>query len=213
MWSGMPVLTMDTLSGNHRTVDFESFDTNERELTLGGYKELEQFLAGVEKRAFRMAEMATGNAEDAMDILQDSMFKLVQKYADRSPLEWVALFQTILQSRITDHYRRNSVRNKFRVWFGRKDDDEDEPDPIQMLEDVSGSRPDREVAMEASMQQLDKAVRDLPARQRQAFMLRALEGMDVSETAKVMKCSEGSVKTHYFRALAMLRDKLEDYNI
>jgi len=213
MWSGMPALTMDTLSGNRRTVDFESFDTNERELTLGSYKELEQFLAGVEKRAFRMAEIATGNAEDAMDILQDSMFKLVQKYADRNPLEWGALFQTILQSRITYHYRRNAVRNRFRVWFGRNEDEEDVPDPIQMMEDVSGSRPDREVAMAASMQQLEKAVRELPARQRQAFMLRALEGMDVSETAKVMKCSEGSVKTHYFRALAVLRDKLEDYRL
>jgi RNA polymerase sigma-70 factor (ECF subfamily) len=160
-----------------------------------------------------MAEMATGNADDAMDILQDAMLKLVQNYAGRDPNEWGALFQTILQSRITDHYRRNAVRNRFRVWFGRKDEDEDEPDPMQLLEDEHGSRPDRELEKDAGMRQLDEAVRRLPLRQQQAFMLRALEGLDVAETARVMKCSEGSVKTHYFRALAALRDKLEEYMI
>ena len=160
-----------------------------------------------------MAEMATGNPDDAMDILQDAMFKLVQNYSGRDPKEWGALFHTILQSRITDYYRRNAVRNRFRVWFGRKDDDDDEPDPLQMLEDESGSRPDKELEMALTMKQLDAAVRQLPRRQQQAFMLRALEGMDVAETASVMKCSEGSVKTHYFRALAVLRDKLDEYMI
>jgi len=160
-----------------------------------------------------MAEIATGNPDDAMDILQDAMFKLVQNYGGHDPNEWGALFQTILQSRITDHYRRNAVRNRFRVWFGRKDDDDDEPDPLQMQEDVSGSRPDKELEMAMTMKQLDAAVRQLPRRQQQAFMLRALEGMDVAETANVMKCSEGSVKTHYFRALAVLRDKLDEYMI
>jgi RNA polymerase sigma-70 factor, ECF subfamily len=155
--------------------------------------------------------MATGNREDALDILQDAMFKLVQNYSDRDPQEWGPLFQTILQSRITDHYRRNAVRNRFRVWFGRKDDDDDEADPVQMLEDENGSRPDTEVEMAATMQKLDEAVRKLPRRQQQAFMLRALEGLDVAETANVMKCSEGSVKTHYFRALAVLRVKLGEY--
>ena len=82
-----------------------------------------------------------------------------------------------------------------------------------MQEDEHGSKPDRELEMDQSMEKLDEAVRELPARQRQAFMLRALEGMDVAETAKVMKCSEGSVKTHYFRALAVLRVKLEEYMI
>lgn len=176
-------------------------------------KELEQFLAGVERRAFRIAEMATGNPDDALDILQDAMFKLVQNYADRDPQEWGALFQTILQSRITDHYRRNAVRNRFRVWFGRGEDDEEEVDPVQMLEDEHGSRPERELEKALSMKRLDAAVRQLPLRQQQAFMLRALEGMDVAETAKVMKCSEGSVKTHYFRALAVLREKLKEYMI
>lgn len=167
---------------------------------------------GVEKRAYRMAEMATGNPEDALDILQDAMYKLVQKYAGSDPGEWGALFQTILQSRITDYYRRNSVRNRFRVWFGKSEDRHDE-DPIQTAEDEYGSRPDDEYDRAISMEKLDEAVRLLPLRQQQAFMLRALEGLDVAEAAKVMKCSQGSVKTHYFRALAALREKLDGYTL
>lgn len=170
-------------------------------------------MAGVERRAYRTAEIATGNSEDALDILQDSMYKLVQKYAGHDPQEWGALFQTILQSRIMDHHRRNAVRNRYRVWFGRYDEDDEGHDPIQTMEDEHGSRPDSELEMSAGMEILDEAVRQLPARQQQAFMLRALEGLNVAETAKVMKCSEGSVKTHYFRALAVLREKLEEYRI
>jgi RNA polymerase sigma-70 factor (ECF subfamily) len=161
-----------------------------------------------------MAAIATGNADDALDILQDAMFKLVEKYASRDPAEWGPLFQTILQSRIMDFHRRNSVRNRYRVWFGRKDDDEaDDYDPLQVAEDVYGSRPEDDYDRRASMNLLDAALRQLPARQQQAFMLRGLEGLDVAETAKVMKCSEGSVKTHYFRALAVLREKLKEYKL
>ena len=157
-----------------------------------------------------MAQIATSNSEDALDILQDAMYKLVQKYADKDPTEWGPLFQTILQSRIKDYYRRNAIRNKFRVWFG-KPDDEDDNDPIQSAEDVFGSRPDDEIDRARSMDKLDEAIRELPARQQQAFMMRALEGLNVAQTAEVMKCSEGSVKTHYFRALSVLREKLDEY--
>jgi len=160
-----------------------------------------------------MAEIATGNAEDALDILQDAMFKLVEKYASRDPAEWGPLFQTIMQSRIMDHHRRNSVRNRYRVWFGRKGDETDDYDPLQLVEDEFARRPDDEIDSRASMELLDQAIRNLPARQQQAFMLRALEGLDVADTAKVMNCSEGSVKTHYFRALAVLREKLKEYKI
>ena len=169
-------------------------------------------MAGVEKRAYRIAEVATGNSEDALDILQDAMYKLVEKYAGRSPNEWGPLFHTILQSRIKDHYRRSSVRNKYRVWFTRKDD-MDEYDPIQTAVDENAVNPETEVDRNAGMDVLSEAVRQLPLRQQQAFMLRALEGLDVAETAKAMKCSQGSVKTHYFRALSTLREKLSDYKL
>ncbi len=111
-----------------------------------------------------MAQIATSNSEDALDILQDAMYKLVQKYADKDPTEWGPLFHTTLQSRIKDYYRRNAVRNKFRVWFG-KPGDEDDNDPIQSAEDVFGSRPDDEIDRARSMDKLDEAIRQLPARQ------------------------------------------------
>lgn len=157
-----------------------------------------------------MAEIATGNQADALDVLQDAMYKLVQKYAGRDPAEWGPLFQTILQSRIKDFHRRNAVRNRYRVWFGRRGVDDDY-DPVESAVDVDGSTPDEALELDQGMKLLDEAVRQLPARQQQAFMLRALEGMDVEQTARVMQCSQGSVKTHYFRALAVLRKKLEAY--
>lgn len=177
---------------------------------LGSKQELDRFLADVERRAFRMAELATGNTDDALDILQDAMFKLVQKYADRPREEWGPLFRTILQSRIRDYYRLNRVRNRFRVWFGGKGDPE-APDPVQTAADPSGRQPDSELEVAAGMEQLAEAVRVLPLRQQQAFMLRALEGLDVAATARAMGCSQGSVKTHYSRAIHVLREKLGDY--
>jgi RNA polymerase sigma-70 factor (ECF subfamily) len=155
--------------------------------------------------------MATGNTDDALDILQDTMMKLVQKYAERPPEEWSPLFHTILQSRIRDYYRKNRVRNRFRVWFGGGDED-DPADPIQSLQDPSDRGPDRELDSMRGMDRLAEAVRELPLRQQQAFMLRALEGLDVAATARTMHCSEGSVKTHYSRAIHVLRDKLSDYS-
>ena len=153
--------------------------------------------------------MATGNADDALDILQDAMYKLVQKYSRRDPGEWGPLFQTILQSRIKDYYRRNTTRNRFRVWLGGGENND--IDPIQTMADESAILPEEGLDSGRSVDELDSAVRQLPLRQQQAFMLRALEGLDVVQTAKVMKCSEGSVKTHYSRAIHTLREKLEDY--
>jgi RNA polymerase sigma-70 factor (ECF subfamily) len=157
-----------------------------------------------------MAEIATGNADDALDVLQDAMYKLVQKYAERPADEWGPLFHTILQSKIKDYHRRNVVRNRYRVWFSRRDD-EDKQDPIQTAADEAAVNPEDAVDMTESMEVLEQAVRSLPRRQQQAFMLRALEGLNVQETANVMKCSTGSVKTHYFRALSSLKEKLSDY--
>lgn len=192
-------------------MNFFLTEHDERESTLENHKELEQFLADVERRAYRMAEIATGNPEDALDILQDAMYKLVQKYAARPAREWGPLFQTILQSRITDYYRRNSVRNRYFSWLSGTNDDEDREDPIQTAPDVNALSVEDGIDLDSSMDVLDGAIRQLPQRQRQAFMLRALEGLDVAETAGVMKCSQGSVKTHYFRALANLKKKLVDY--
>ncbi len=179
--------------------------------TLDQSQELERFFKEVERRGFRMAEVATGNREEALDILQDAMFKLVEKYSDRNPEEWGPLFTRILQSRIKDWYRRSIVRNRFRVWFGHKDDNDSSIDAIQTAEDTRAKRPEESLAQDHSMTVLAGAVRELPLRQQQAFMLRALEGLDVAETASAMMCSEGSVKTHYSRAVRKLREQLGEH--
>jgi len=140
------------------------------------------------------------------------MFKLVQSYGRRDEQEWGPLFHRILQSRIRDFYRRSTVRNRFRVWFGKSSDDEDE-DPLQNQADQSGNEPLQKLEAERFGDDLEKAIAELPNRQQQAFLLRAWEGMSVNETAHAMSCSEGSVKSHYSRAINALREKLEDFNL
>lgn len=174
---------------------------------LETHRELDAFLASVEKRAFRMAEIATGNRDEALDILQDAMFKLVEKYADRNPQEWGPLFTTILQSRIKDWYRRNQVRNRFRSWFSSKDNDLD--DPVQQAKDETARTPEQLLQADRRIDKLEQVLHDLPLRQQQAFLLRNWEGYSVEQTANAMKCSVGSVKTHYFRAVHSLREKLD----
>ena len=147
-----------------------------------------------------------------MDILQDAMCKLVDKYATRNPEEWGPLFHTILQRMIVDWYRRNAVRERFRGWFGRNHShhDTENEDPMQNVKDEYGKTPEQEVHSDRRVAMLDSAIRDLPLRQQQAFLLRTLEGYDVKQTAQIMKCSDGSVKTHYSRAVHVLREKLGD---
>ena len=157
-----------------------------------------------------MAEIATGNQDDALDILQDAMFKLVEKYSDRNAEEWGPLFTTILQSRINDWYRRNTVRNRFRSWFGKREDEEHD-DPVQSAEDESARTPEQLLQTDRRIDELDKALHELPLRQQQAFLLRTWEGYSVEETASMMKCTSGSVKTHYSRAVHTLREKLGEH--
>ena len=174
---------------------------------------MQRFLASVERRAFRMAEIATGSTEDALDIVQDAMFGLVRRYASKPASEWGALFFRILESRIRDWYRRTRVRNRWRAWlhdWRGRDEPNDGEDPMATLADPAGRDPADEVVQADAMAALEGALRKLPLRQQQAFLLRAWQGMSVAETAAAMKCSDGSVKTHYSRAVQMLRKVLED---
>lgn len=155
-----------------------------------------------------MAQIATGNTDDALDIVQDAMFKLVEKYASRPESDWGPLFHRILQSKITDWHRRNNVRNRFRSWLGYIDQD---ADPIQELGDEKNQNPEQLLQSRRSMDQLVQMIHQLPIRQQQAFLLRIMEGLDVKETAKAMACTEGSVKTHYSRAIHTLREKLDKH--
>ena len=173
---------------------------------------MDEFLQSVERRAFLMARMATGNRDDALDIVQEAMFKLVQKYSAKSAGEWRPLFYRILNRKITDHYRRNAVKNRLfsLASFGMQASDEG-ADLIDRAEGRKSDAPDQTVARELQMEILTKAVAQLPGRQRQAFMLRCWDGMSTAITAETMGCSEGSVKTHYSRAIHSLRASMEEY--
>ena len=153
-----------------------------------------------------MARIATGNTDDALDIVQDAMFKLVEKYGSRPDNEWGPLFHRILQSRINDWHRRTSVRERLRGWLGLAD--EDNADPLQQVVDERNTDPENLLHSHRRIDRLEQIIHELPARQQQTFLLRTLEGLDVRETAQAMGCSEGSVKTHYSRAVHTLREKL-----
>ena len=172
-------------------------------------QQLEGFLMQVERRAFRMAELSTRNREDALDIVQDAMMQLASKYANKPADQWAPLFYRILHNRIMDFHRKNSTQSRWRVWFSNADDENEGFDPIQHVpSDELG--PSAFVDLEDSVERVDHYLQQLSPRQRQAFLLRAWEGMDVAETAKIMNCSQGSVKTHYSRAIHFLREQLQD---
>jgi RNA polymerase sigma-70 factor (ECF subfamily) len=174
-------------------------------------RELDRFLAGVERRAFRIAELALRDRDDAHDAVQVAMLSLVQHYAARPPDEWRPLFFRILYNGIRDAQRRSGVRRRFFAVLpgGAGRDDEPEIDPLEQLPDPDGD-PAQQFVAAATFEQLEASVRRLPARQLEAFALRCLEGLDVAATAAAMGCSEGSVKTHYFRALQALRAQLAE---
>jgi RNA polymerase sigma-70 factor (ECF subfamily) len=183
----------------------------EEAMTLQRERQLNQFLAGVERRALRFAEIAVRDRDEALDLVQDAMIKLARNYAGRPEAEWTPLFYRILQNGIRDWHRRQMVRNRVMVWFGRTSEPADDYDPVAQAPDPMGRTPDEQIETRQAMQRLEQAVAELPARQREAFMLRTFEGLDVAGTAVAMGCSEGSVKTHYSRAVHALREVLGEY--
>src|SRR6202522_4475404 len=172
-------------------------------------RELDKFLSEIERRAFRMAQVALRDPDDALDVVQDAMLKLARNYSATPSAEWRTLFYRILENGIRDLQRRRSVRKRFMVWLpGPKEDPDNEAqDPLDNVAAGGASVPDQLMQGEA-MQKLESSLRELPARQREAFMLRNFEGLDVAETASAMGCSQGSVKTHYSRAVHTLREQL-----
>lgn len=177
-------------------------------------QELSDFLASVERRAFKHAAFAVRDEQAALDIVQDAMIKLAENYGDRSAAELPPLFQRILQNTIHDWFRRQKVRNTWVTLFSnlRDDRDGDDADLLEALESEPGS-----AAAESSADQFERSqtmgiieeeIARLPARQREAFLLRYWEDMDVAETAAAMGCSEGSVKTHCSRATHALAQAL-----
>ena len=171
---------------------------------------LDAFLAQVERRALRMAELQLRHREDAMDAVQDAMLRLVKHYRDKPATEWPPLFWGILRRRVVDLQRRRKVRSIVSGWLGGGYDSDGADLPVWEPADHGPGPFDR--ARDAqSWADLATALQQLPSRQREAFLLRMLEGLDGAQTAHAMGCSEGSVKTHLSRAMQHLRVHLEDW--
>lgn len=170
------------------------------------------FFRQVEKRAFRMAWYAIRDEEAARDLVQDSMLKLMEKYPDKPTNEWAPLFYTILNRRLVDWQRRRKVEQMLGLFLPwRKDQDGEDDEPEYSRQADKAPTPEGQLAGRQTAQAIDSALATLPLRQRQAFILRDWEGLSVKETAAAMECSEGSVKTHHFRALAKLREQLKEF--
>jgi RNA polymerase sigma factor (sigma-70 family) len=178
-------------------------------------KELSDFLENVERRAFKQAVYAVRKDESALDIVQDAMIKLAEKYGDKPAGELPALFQRILQTTILDYFRREKVRNTWVSLFSGMAPADGEHEDFDILESLAAES--GTAAAESSQDQIerqqmleiiDAEVQKLPARQREAFLMRYWQDMDVAETAEAMGCSEGSVKTHCSRATHALAEAL-----
>jgi RNA polymerase sigma-70 factor (ECF subfamily) len=186
---------------------------------LATRKELGDFLASVERRAFKQCLFSVHDEDHALDIVQEAMLKLAENYAARPPEELPLLFQRILQNAIRDHFRRSRVRSSWTsLWSSLgltgQDDDEDPLETFEVREPgtVPASPADR-LEQSQVMEIIEDALKLLPERQRQAFLLRYWEEFDVSETAKAMGCSEGSVKTHCSRAVKALAKTLRSKGV
>lgn len=170
---------------------------------------LEGFLRQVERRAYRTALLSTKRSADALDIVQNAMLRIVQHYRERDAAEWPLLFNRILHNSIMDWHREQT---KERRWFWKKVDaelnDEDAEDEIAQAADDSQYNPAEMLLRARNTERVLLSLERLPYRQRQAFILRAWEGYDVATTASIMMCSEGSVKTHFFRASQQLKNSL-----
>lgn len=179
---------------------------------------LDEFLQQVERRAYKTAMFATKERSDALDIVQDAMFKWLQAYSERDECEWPKLFQRVLQNRILDWHRARNRQHRL-FWWKREDDQQSALDEFGAAaahggEEVgvvegSGETPAALLACAQDIDCVNAVIESLPLRQQQAFLLRSWEGFDVEETANIMDCTKSSVKTHHARALAAIRAALE----
>ncbi|HLE65663.1 MAG TPA: RNA polymerase sigma factor [Burkholderiales bacterium] len=183
---------------------------------MASRSELSAFLEGVERRAFKQAVFAVRDQEAALDIVQDAMLRLAEKYGHRPAAELPLLFHRIVQNAIRDWFRRQKVRSLWTTLLsslspGRGEDDDH--DPLETLQPAEGSntveRPDAQLEQTQVLEIIEQEIALLPGRQREAFIMRYWEELDVAETAKAMGCSEGSVKTHCSRATHALAAALK----
>lgn len=188
-------------------------------IKLSSPAELSQFLSSVERRAYKQALYAVRDEHAALDIVQDAMIKLAEKYGGKPAAELPLLFQRILQNTIRDYYRRQKVRNAWTTLFSSlaPKNENDDYDPLDSLRDEENqsapATPDTSLQQKQLIALIEQALGKLPARQREAFLLRYWEGMDTTETSITMGCSEGSVKTHCSRAAHALAVLLKEKGV
>jgi RNA polymerase sigma-70 factor, ECF subfamily len=183
---------------------------------MASAQELSDFLESTQRRAFKQAMFAVRDEDAALDIVQDAMMKLAEKYPDRPAAELPLLYTRIQQNLVTDYFRRQKVRNTWTTVLSHlmpEHDDGGESDPLETLELESGSEraesTETKVSREQILGRIETEINKLPRRQREAFLLRYWEELDVAETAAAMGCSEGSVKTHCSRATHTLAAALK----
>ncbi len=215
----MKLVTKHSIKVSQCSVTVAPSDTMRRlckSYFMASPEELNQFLASVERRAFKQAAFAIREDDASLDVVQDAMMKLAINYADKPLQELPMLFQRILQNAINDHFRRQKVRNTWVTLFSAlrgAGDEDDDYDPLDTIEAQEGSEKAESTADKVEREQvlniIEAEINNLPRRQREAFLLRYWEDMDVAETASVMGCSQGSVKTHCSRATHALAEALQ----
>jgi RNA polymerase sigma-70 factor (ECF subfamily) len=171
-------------------------------------QQLNCFFIAHEKKAYAIALMTLKNQDDALDVVQDVMIKFVEKYTLREHSSWTPLFYRMIQNRITDFHRQNTKRKKYFSFFSKDDEDR-----VENVADENYVTALKHIDNEMTISILQQALTELPTRQLQAFICRIWEGLSVAQTAQSMKCSQGSVKTHLFRALKQIRKHLKSNNI
>lgn len=171
-------------------------------------QQLRLFIKQTSGRALVMMEAATNQHDIARDLVQESFISLYQNYAKRPSSEWTPLFYTILNNRLMDWHRQEARKQKRFGWLRLSSSEDDAEDPLNQIEDTQHIDPAEFLNRSHTMEEIQNAIAQLPIRQQQAFLLRAWENMDTKTTATIMQCSEGSVKTHYHRAIQTLRELL-----
>ncbi|MFT6907504.1 MAG: RNA polymerase sigma-70 factor (ECF subfamily) [Oleiphilaceae bacterium] len=200
----MPISTFQSYTFQHKLIHSQA--KGRQELV----RDLENFLITIERRAFRIAQLATRCEADALDIVQDAMFKLASNYQHRPVDEWKPLFFKILESRIMDWHRKQTLRKKLFFWKTDNQEFDTESPTNEQHQDYPTelANPENEIISEQLGKHLLKCIAALPVQQQQCFILRSWEGLSISETALAMKLNENSVKTHYARALKKLKDQV-----
>ncbi len=201
--------------------DVQTDRVNLREKSLDKSQAMAKFFSSIEKRAFRRAQIATGNTDDALDIVQDAMVSLINKYSNKEVQDWELLFHKILSNRIMDWHRRTAIMKRFGTWISSndkgsfKDSSKDGTTDIgePEFEDEKMPSPESLVQTGQSIAMLEEALQELPLKQQQVFLLRAWEGLSEKETAVAMSCSVGTIKSHYSRARTFLKNKLESVRL